>query len=111
MPRKQKTPVVPSARQKRLASLTVAPYASAPLGTPPVKMASPRPIAKHPNKQERFAGAIHAPSPSCLPKPPSSWTRPAPPMSNPAQLASPVTPPITLQRSDVVQKQVCRPRT
>jgi len=98
-----------SGRQaKRVASITVASYASAPLGAPPVvRMASPRPIAKHPNKHERFASAIQAPSPSCLPKPPSSWTRAAPPTSSYAQLTSPLSPPpITLQRSDVVQKQL-----
>ena len=109
MPRKPKTPVVPGAKQKRVAPVTVAPYASAPLGAPPVvRMASPRPIAKqHPSKHERFASAIQAPSPSCLPKPPSSWTRVAPPTSSSAQLTSPLSPPpITLQRSDVVQKQL-----
>ena len=98
-----------SGRQaKRVASITVASYASAPLGAPPVvRMASPRPIAKHTNKHERFASAIQAPSPSCLPKPPSSWTRAAPPTSSYAQLTSPLSPPpITLQRSDVVQKQL-----
>ena len=93
MPRKQKSPAV----------------SNVPLGAPPVvKLTSPRSIAK-PHKPERFACAIHAPSPSCLPKPPSSWTRPAPPMLKPAQLTSPITPPITLQRSDVVQKQVRLP--
>ena len=105
MPRNSQKPKTPVAPKK--------PYASAPLGAPlAVKINSPRSITKSASKHERFASAIHAPSPSCLPKPPSSWTRPAAPTLHPAaQLTAPVTPPITLQRSDVVQKQVRRART
>uniref|UniRef100_A0A7S0HRS1 PABC domain-containing protein n=1 Tax=Phaeocystis antarctica TaxID=33657 RepID=A0A7S0HRS1_9EUKA len=100
MPRNSQKPKTPVAPKK--------PYASAPLGAPlAVKINSPRSITKSASKHERFASAIHAPSPSCLPKPPSSWTRPAAPALHPAaQLTAPVTPPITLQRSDVVQKQL-----
>eukprot|EP00320_Phaeocystis_rex_P017531 CAMPEP_0119086404 /NCGR_PEP_ID=MMETSP1178-20130426/137727_1 /TAXON_ID=33656 /ORGANISM="unid sp, Strain CCMP2000" /LENGTH=47 /DNA_ID= /DNA_START= /DNA_END= /DNA_ORIENTATION= len=47
-------------------------------------MTSPRPITKDRSK-ERFACAIHAPPPSCLPKPPSSWTRPPAPPTCTAQ--------------------------
>ena len=105
MPRNSQKPKTPVAPKK--------PYASAPLGAPlAVKINSPRSITKSASKHERFASAIHAPSPSCLPKPPSSWTRPAAATLHPAaQLTAPVTPPITLQRSDVVQKQVRRART
>ena len=70
------------------------------------KLTSPRPSItkkdnqdnnKKDNHQDKYAGAISAPPPSSLPKPPARWVE---------QKTDMAPPPIVLQRSEFVQKQL-----